>query len=359
MLGALARIAKRAPRRRAQPALPPPETRAQAEAALALARELIHSVEQFVISTPDLDSSRFLHRMRGAAAGLTDSVTPEEIEVYREWLKNSLRAFGSLQQSYLTERENEMWRLLETYSRAMQANESGEHHLVAQIRGSHERLRELVSLPDLRAARTQLEEEVQQMQRVVNQRAREEKERVMALARQVSRLEATLASVRGRANYDVLTGVCHRAILEDRLRALLAEGKPVYVALMDIDNFRTINATLGHAVGDKVLAMVGDQLQRIGRSTDVPARYGGDEFCFLSVGGTLEQFAQRLAGAVARRHVRLELDDRHCSVLLSVSTGLAAACPGDTLEGLMGRAARALNSSRADGKGDIRVSQGS
>jgi diguanylate cyclase (GGDEF)-like protein len=355
MLGALVKIAQRASRRKSAAVETTPQDREQAEASLALARELIHAVEQFVISTPDLDSSRFLGRMRGVAAGLTPAVTPGDIQLYQAWLGNSLRAFGKLQQGYIADRETEMWRLLETYSRSTDISQRGEHQLANQIRGAHHRMRELVSLPDIKAARTQLEEELQQVQRVVKQRQQEEKEQVTALARQVSRLEASLASVRGRTNFDALTGVFHRAHLEDRLRAMLEHGKPVCIALMDVDNFRTINNTLGHAVGDKVLTVLGDQLQRVCRTTDMPTRYGGDEFVFMASGGTSEQLAQRLAGAVARRHVRLEIDDRVVSVLLSVSVGVAASSPGDTLEALMGRAFRALNAVKQEGKGGIRM----
>ncbi|MGV3721259.1 MAG: diguanylate cyclase domain-containing protein [Actinomycetota bacterium] len=326
----------------------------EVEAALSLARELMHAVEQFVISTPDLDSTRFLNRMRGTAARLTGNVAAGDIRLYREWVANSLRAFGRLQQGHITERETEMWRLLDTYARAMQVNNTCEHRLIDEIRGSHERIMESVTLPDLREARTRIESELQLVQRVVTQRSRDEKERVTALAREVSRLEASLASMRGRANFDALTGVYHRAIADDRLRALLADGKPVCLALMDIDNFRTINTTLGQAVGDKILAIMGEQLQRVARTTDLPARYGGDEFCFLASGGTLEQLAQRLAGAVGRRHVRMELDDRVCSVLLSVSVGMACSSPGDTLDTLVGRASRAMSSVKADGRGGMR-----
>jgi diguanylate cyclase len=312
-------------------------------------------VEQFVISTPDLDSSRFLNRMRGTAAGLTSQAAAGDIQLYRQWIANSLRAFGRLQQGHITERETEMWRLLDTYSRAMQVNSVCEHRLVNEIRGSHERMLESISLADMREARTRIESELQQVQRAVTQRSRDEKERVTALAREVSRLEASLASLRGRANYDALTGVYHRAIADDRLRATLAEGKPVCLALMDIDNFRTINTTLGHAVGDRILAILGEQLQRVARTTDLPARYGGDEFCFIANGGTLEQLAQRLSGAVGRRHVRMELDDRVCSVLLSVSVGMAVSSPGDTLETMIARATRAMSSVKADGRGGMRA----
>ena len=334
-----------------------PETREQAEASLALVRELLHAVEQFVLSTPDLDSSRFLHRMRTTAAGLSGDVDASSIQLYREWLRNALRAFGGLQQNYIQEREAEMWRLLETYSRANQVGQASEQSLVNHIREAHERMKDLVTLPDIRAARMQLEDEIQQVQRAVNQKAREDKERSNALSREVSRLEHALASVRGQANYDVLTGVFHRAILEERLRALLADGKPVTVALMDVDNFRTINTTLGHAVGDRILALVGDQLQRVARTTDLAARYGGDEFCFLAVGGTADQLAQRIAGAIGRRHVRLEMDERICSVLLSISVGVTCATPGDTLEQVVERASRALAVVKAGGKGGIRLAQ--
>jgi len=312
-------------------------------------------VEQFVISTPDLDSTRFLNRMRGTAAGLTGRVAVDDIRLYQQWIANALRAFGRLQQGHIAERETEMWRLLDTYARAMHTNSTCENRLVDQIRGAHDRMRESMTLPDLREARTVIENELQQVQRVVTQRSRDEKERVTALAREVSRLEASLASLRGRANYDALTGVYHRAIADDRLRGLLAEGKPVCLALMDIDNFRTINTTLGQVVGDKILAVMGEQLQRVARTTDLPARYGGDEFCFVSNGGTLEQLAQRLAGAVGRRHIRMELDDRVCSVLLSVSVGMSISSPGDTLETVVSRATRAMDSVKADGKGGMRA----
>jgi len=356
MLGVFSKYTQRKSLRRAPPVLSP-ESQEQAEASLALARELLHAVEQFVISTPDLDSSRFLHRIRGTAARLTSDAEPGNIQVSRQWLGNALRAFGSLQKSYISEREAEMWRLLDAYSRTSDVTLDREHQLVSQIRGAHERMRELVSLQDIREARAELESEIQQVQRAVNVKAKEDKERATALAREVARLEGALASARGQANYDVLTGVYHRAIVDDRLRALLRDGKPVNFALMDIDNFRTINTSLGHAVGDKVLSIVGEQLRRIARTTDVAARYGGDEFAFLAVGGTSEQLAQRLAGAVARRHVRMEIDDRTCSVLLSVSVGISASSPGDTLDVVLERASRAMSVVKTSGKGGIRLAQ--
>jgi diguanylate cyclase (GGDEF)-like protein len=139
---------------------------------------------------------------------------------------------------------------------------------------------------------------------------------------------------------------------------MLEEGKPFSLALIDLDNFKTINDTIGHAAGDGVLTTLAEQLRKITRSLDMVARYGGDELCFIGAGLTPEQLTNRIAAAVAKRHVRLQIDERILSVLLSTSVGIAASIPGDTPESLMARADCALRVAKQEGKGCIRVAAG-
>jgi diguanylate cyclase len=248
-----------------------------------------------------------------------------------------------------------MWRLLETYgTAAAQGQERGSEFMDA-LRQSQERMGELARLPDLRAAREEIQHEIRQAQLLVEQKAREDKEQVSALGRQVARLEATLAAVRGQANFDVLTGIYHRGSFQSRFEQVLAEGKPCTLAVLDLDNFKTVNDTLGHPVGDRLLTLVAEQLRRMVRSTDVVARYGGDEFCLLSPGLDPEHLAQRLAVAVTRRHVRLEMEGRTCSALLSLSVGIASSRVGDTPESLFDRADQAMLAVKREGKGGIRL----
>jgi diguanylate cyclase len=360
MANVISRIAQRVarPAPRPAPVLQAPahsENPERLDAALALAREVLHSVEQFVISTPDLDTSRFLHRVRGAAAGLTPQADPATIVLYREWAKQSLGAFGGLQQRYVGEREDEMWRLLNTYVQNSSLGQSRSEDLLRQLQQSHERMKQAVALPDLREAREQIEAELTETRKLVQQKEQEDKERIAALTRQVTQLEKALAAVRGQAKYDVLTGIFHRGAFQDRFREFIENATPCCVAVIDVDNFKTINDTLGHPVGDRILAVVGESLKRITRSTDVCARFGGDEFCFLTPGRNTEQVVQRLAGAVARRHVRLELEERHIQVLLSMSVGIAASVPGDGTDTLLDRADQALLTAKREGKGGIRI----
>jgi diguanylate cyclase (GGDEF)-like protein len=358
VLGVLNRIGALAqPQQRETSAGAAAPEQSRAEAALALARELLHSVEQFIISTPDLDTARFLQRMRSTASGLHGGVDIATLRLYREWVKNALGTFAGLQKRYVREREDEMWRLLRAMSRAAEVGHSTDHRLAQALRESHGRMRELAALPDIREARLQLEEELQQAQKLVELKARRERERLAALQREVQRLEAALEAVRGQADYDVLTGVFHRGVFDEKLRSVLREGVPFSIAMIDVDNFKTINDSLGHAVGDRVLTIIGNNLLRVSRSTDVPARYGGDEFAFIAGGFNAEQTAQRLAGAVARRHIRMELEEgeRVISVLLSTSVGVAAYRPGDTYDSLMHRADQAMISAKKARKGGIRI----
>ncbi|MEM6745002.1 MAG: EAL domain-containing protein, partial [Pseudomonadota bacterium] len=95
-------------------------------------------------------------------------------------------------------------------------------------------------------------------------------------------LEHRSAQLAHNAHHDALTGLANRAGLEERLRGLLGDGpgqdRVICVMHMDLDRFKEVNDTLGHAAGDAVLRHVAEALKTNARSGDVIARVGGDEF---------------------------------------------------------------------------------
>lgn len=108
------------------------------------------------------------------------------------------------------------------------------------------------------------------------------------------------------AHYDALTGQPNRYLLQDRLQHSLAqaerEGHKVGVMFVDLDRFKWINDTLGHAAGDEILKKVAVRLQDCVRKTDTVARLGGDEFVVLLYGFDADEepshFAQRFLDAL-------------------------------------------------------------
>ena len=110
-----------------------------------------------------------------------------------------------------------------------------------------------------------------------------------------------------RALHDPLTGLANRQLFMDRLRQALARlyrtGSSITVLFLDLDRLKTVNDTLGHAVGDEVLVRVGRRLRRALRPIDTVARFGGDEFVVLCEDiepADAERVARRLRSALAK-----------------------------------------------------------
>jgi diguanylate cyclase (GGDEF)-like protein/PAS domain S-box-containing protein len=115
----------------------------------------------------------------------------------------------------------------------------------------------------------------------------------------------TEARLAHQALHDPLTGLPNRALLFDRLaqavRAALRGGPGVTVLYLDVDNFKVINDTRGHTVGDRVLRVVADRLARVLRPADTVARLGGDEFAIVAEGlptDAAQELAERIADAI-------------------------------------------------------------
>src|ERR1700677_2166960 len=108
------------------------------------------------------------------------------------------------------------------------------------------------------------------------------------------------------ATHDALTGLPNRALILDRVKQMLARSarneSPVAALFVDLDNFKSINDTLGHGVGDELLRAVAERLDGVVRGADALGRLGGDEFVVISDGVSLEAgpelIAERLLDAL-------------------------------------------------------------
>lgn len=157
-----------------------------------------------------------------------------------------------------------------------------------------------------------------------------------ALAQSVNRLVSTSARREKRilesALADPLTGLPNRTLLTERLRHLLALSKrqatPFAVAVIDLDRFKFINDSLGHAAGDSVLLEVARRLRKTVRESDTVARLGGDEFVLLLTGGehTVREVASRILDAMQAPMVHL---DQRIDIGMSIGIALHPQHGGD------------------------------
>jgi len=129
---------------------------------------------------------------------------------------------------------------------------------------------------------------------------------ILSISRDISEVKTAQDEIRHLAFYDPLTELPNRRLLLERLRQTVTaskrSGRQRALLFIDLDNFKSLNDTLGHAVGDLLLKEVGERLTGCIRAVDTAARVGGDEFVVIleDLGKTSEEAAAR-AGSVAEK----------------------------------------------------------
>jgi diguanylate cyclase (GGDEF)-like protein len=158
------------------------------------------------------------------------------------------------------------------------------------------------------------------------------------------------------AQHDFLTGLPNRMLLNDRLVQAMASAhrhhKALAVLFVDVDRFKQINDTLGHAIGDELLKSIAKRLVACLRSSDTVSRYGGDEFIVLlsEVARTEDAAlsAHKILAALSRAH-RVE----HQELYVTVSVGISVfPDDGTDAEILLKNADTALLNAKARGRGN-------
>ena len=155
---------------------------------------------------------------------------------------------------------------------------------------------------------------------------------------------------------DHLTLLHNRRHLQDRLPVEIQRsrrsGRPLVVAMIDIDHFKRVNDTHGHDVGDEVLYEVADRLRLVSRSSDVVSRWGGEEFLSIFPDTNMRQ------GRLVAERVRKAITETHFStsagpLSLTVSLGICRLTTGDDAHSLVHRADQALYSAKRQGRNRV------
>lgn len=164
------------------------------------------------------------------------------------------------------------------------------------------------------------------------------------LTRFSDHLELVNADLHEQVRLDVLTGLPNRRALIAALDLALVDGNDCCVALLDIDHFKAVNDTHGHAVGDRVLVDVANSLRASSAGHGVLARHGGEEFAWVLSGVGLDQ------AVLQCEYLREAVKFASAALPVTISIGVAAAQPGDTIASLLQRADAALYAAKDAGR---------
>lgn len=186
----------------------------------------------------------------------------------------------------------------------------------------------------------------------------------MALSRtrELEAIKITQASLDHKAHFDSLTGLPNRALLFDRIQQAIRNTRRsklfVVVMFIDLDNFKRVNDSLGHVVGDSVLKMAGARISACVRETDTVARLGGDEFILLLPDCTDARGSAKVARKILdSTNGPFYVDDHE--IYVTASIGVSTHGPLDdeiTIDELLQTSDRAMYRAKKLGKNNYQFS---
>lgn len=180
------------------------------------------------------------------------------------------------------------------------------------------------------------------------------------VATETRRISQDLRKMQRTVWIDGLTGIHNRRFLEERFPAIFEaqrdSGRDLSVVMFDLDHFKNLNDTSGHAAGDAILQFLGDLLKHAVRPDDFAVRYGGDEFVLILPGTTTREamlIAERICAMFAQR-AKMMVDVKPVPAMTAGIAGLSQHRPADAAE-LAALADKALLSAKASGRGRVEI----
>src|SRR5579862_1801259 len=212
---------------------------------------------------------------------LDTDTSPARLQEIERAVEAALHSWGDYAAQYHQDKAREVKDLLALLGKT--AGEVGERdsryaRRFQEVKGH---LQAATRLNDVALMRQSVGTTVTELQSCVTKMAQDGQESIAQLRSQITAYEARLGEVELLASIDPLTGIANRRKVERELALRIEKGQPFGVVYLDLNGFKQVNDTFGHAAGDELLKQFAGELRAAFRSTDLVGRWGGDEFVVL------------------------------------------------------------------------------
>lgn len=328
---------------------------------VSLADRLLHLISETAVESDTLNTALFRTRLKHYSdllsapsqpgANVTD-LAADCLRLCQDYLFRTRK--------YFLEREGEFTDVIELMRMAIGKLAGSASAFNVQLMDSSERLNRLTDIEDIRDLKKRISQEVRELNRAVTEKQKQDELNYAKLTRRIETLQASLTQSKEESSIDPLTRVGNRGAFDRALKAWitshLEEQKPFFMAMIDVDDFKKINDTHGHQIGDRVLLCIAEWIGKYVRTNDFVARYGGEEFVVMMADIELSQANERLAELLANmsrfRYTYTKEQDEY-SVTFTASCGLAEFTLNESGEELLRRADEALYEAKRTGKNRV------
>jgi diguanylate cyclase (GGDEF)-like protein len=322
-----------------------------------LVLELLAVIRETAPESAGLNTDDFRQSLAAYAARLGNVAEDISQEVASECVR-CCREFYERARAVLAERETEFSELIRMLTEMVGALGGTQVAFADQLDRTTERLTKMVDINDLRILKRRLAVEVETLRRLSKEKRASDDAARNQFAAEITRLRTRLAQSMEEAALDQLTRIANRGRFERALHewtiAHRANGMPFVLAMVDVDNFKQINDTEGHQEGDRVLVEIARLLSGGVRSTDLVARYGGDEFVVMIGNSTTSQAMVRITALVERLSA-VRAGASPPAPHITVSVGATEWAVDDTADEIVARADGAMYQAKRAGKNRIEV----
>ncbi len=218
-------------------------------------------------------------------------------------------------------------------------------------------LLEIKQLDDIKQIREHLENEVFHIKKILKEKKESDTKQIKALSEKIDVLQRDLKNAESIAKIDKLTGTYNRHAFDSHIKNLVGKTGLCWstfsVIMLDIDNFKKVNDTYGHLVGDRVIVKAVEISKSFLRKNDFIARYGGEEFVIILHAISLKNATKKANGICeAIRNTRVAVDENNPEVTLNftISAGVSKLDEVDNELTVINRADKALYLSKQGGK---------
>jgi len=312
--------------------------------------KLFRDIKDFSFDLREIDSEGFKADIdRLAQQFETEDKTKKIKRLFNENQYDIVDFIGK-EKAYLTHKESEFKKIIHMLSQGISTLNTENERFNHRIQLGSDQLEKITEINDIKKIKTELEAEVSQMKILIKKKKEQDAKQIKFLSGEVEDLKDELKKTKNASRTDGLTGAYNRLAFDTRIAKLIVNQSSFSLMILDIDDFKQVNDTHGHQVGDRVIMALVQKCKTLIRDEDFLARYGGEEFVIIFPGFSLKQALKR-ATLICKEiaGTRYALGD-HGTLSFQVSIGVSQRQNKDSVEAVIERADQALYAAKRAGK---------